>query len=68
MKSIKLHNFVVAIKEKANGNESVGSMWLETKTFPKDATIEEIMEWADDANGKVIITVDESSYNGRSMF
>lgn len=68
MKSIKTHNFVVAIKERSAGNETVGTCWLETKTFSKDSQISDIMEWAENSNGKVMITVDESSYNGKSEF
>lgn len=68
MKSIRAHNFVVAIKERSAGNETVGTCWLETKTFAKDSPISEIMEWAENSNGKVMITIDESSYNGKSEF
>ena len=40
------------------GNESVGSMWIETKTFHKDEAISEVLLWAKDASGKLIITID----------
>jgi len=54
---------VIAIKEKSSGNESVGDMWIETKTFSKDAPISEIIKWANDCNGKLTITIDESDAN-----
>jgi len=37
---------VVAIKERSEGNDSVGSMWLETKIFEPTATVLEVLEWA----------------------
>ncbi len=36
----------IAIRDMAAGNESVGTMWQETKIFPENATIEEVMNWA----------------------
>lgn len=51
---------IIAIKEMVSGNESVGSMWHETKSFPKDTPIYEIIEWAKGCDGKLIITIDES--------
>ena len=32
------------------GNDSVGEMWKETKIFPADATLAEVMIWADNGN------------------
>lgn len=54
---------VIAIGERAAGNDSVGNMWLETKTFPADAPVREIVLWAKekDINGKLIITINERS-------
>lgn len=37
---------IVAIKERSEGNESVGTMWLETKVFEPTATVLEVLEWA----------------------
>ena len=39
-------NYVV-IRDMSAGNESVGEMWQETKIFDGNATLEEVMEWAD---------------------
>ena len=51
---------VIAIAEQSAGNESVGSMWLETKAFSKDTPVSEIIQWADGrTSGKLIITVTE---------
>lgn len=62
MRFVKDYTKVVAIVERARGNETVGQMWLETKTFPKETSIEKIIEWAKDrdCDGKLILTVDES--------
>lgn len=38
----------VIIRDNSVGNEFVGEMWQETKIFPGDATIEDVMEWACD--------------------
>lgn len=59
MKYFKEYEKVVAIKEKSNGNESVGDMWVETKSFHKDSKIEDVIEWAKDCSGKLVITIDE---------
>ena len=52
---------VIATMEKSAGNESVGSMWVDTKSFPKETPVEEIIKWADSgqSNGKLIITIDD---------
>ena len=63
MKIFENYTRVVAIKEKSSGNESVGNMWVETKTFPKDTPISEIIKWANDCYGKLTITIDESDAN-----
>lgn len=52
---------VIAIQERCTGNASVGSMWLETKSFGEDTPVREIVEWAKQlggGEGKLIITVD----------
>lgn len=52
---------VVAIQECACGNESVGSMWIETGIFNTDTPIREILSWASGLShsdgGKLIITI-----------
>lgn len=55
-----MENEYVVIVECANGNGSVGSMWLETKVFGPDDSLESVMDWAKDKNGgegKVILTI-----------
>ncbi len=37
---------IIAMLERSAGNESVGSMWTETKSFDWDTPISEVMEWA----------------------
>ena len=39
-------NEYVVIIDKANGNESVGTMWQETKIFNGYHTLDEVMRWA----------------------
>ena len=60
MKQFKDYERIIAVKEKSNGNESVGDMWIETKTFSKHTAISLIMDWAKDCSGKLTITVDEA--------
>jgi len=52
---------IIAIQERSIGNDRVGDMWLETKSFPRETPIEDIMDWADHCNGKLIITWDEAT-------
>jgi|AntAceMinimDraft_15_1070371.scaffolds.fasta_scaffold18018_4 hypothetical protein len=57
----EMYERVIATKERSAGNESIGDMWLETKSFPKNTKIEEIIRWAkNNCTGKLIITVDEN--------
>jgi hypothetical protein len=54
----------VVIQECSNGNESVGDMWLDTRTFPPTATLAEV--WAaiapgGNASGRTMLRPDESS-------
>ena len=37
---------LVVIIDKSAGNHEVGEMWQETKIFPADATLEDVMKWA----------------------
>ncbi|MCK5605309.1 hypothetical protein KAR91_25680 [Candidatus Pacearchaeota archaeon] len=61
MRHYKNYKRVIATQEKSAGNESVGDMWIETKSFAKETPIHEIIEWAKNANGKLIITIDDAS-------
>lgn len=60
MKHFKNYKRVIATKERSAGNEAVGNMWNETRSFDKETPISEILEWANDADGKLIITIDEN--------
>ena len=42
----------VVIKDMSAGNDSVGEMWQETKIFNEDATLKEVMKWAQSQQGK----------------
>jgi len=37
---------IIAIKDMADGNESVGEMWQETKIFEGTTPLEEVIGWA----------------------
>ena len=37
---------IVAVKECSAGNTSVGNEWLETCIFDEDATIKDVLKWA----------------------
>lgn len=65
MKTFTDYKNIVAIKEHSAGNDSVGSMWVETKTFPKETKIEDIVNWARGCPGKLIITIDETDAEDR---
>lgn len=42
----KDQNKVVAMLERAEGNESIGTAWIETATFSPDAPVKEVLAWA----------------------
>lgn len=65
MKDFTNYSQVVAIKEMSAGNESVGSMWLETRVFNKTEPISNIIEWAKHTDGKVIIAIEESKASNK---
>ena len=54
---------VIAIIERSGGNEQVGDMWLETKSFPVHTPVYKIMEWATEqrVSGKIILTFDQAT-------
>ena len=60
MKQFENYDRIVAIKERSGGNETIGDMWFETKSFSKYSMISEVVEWAKDCSGKLIIAIDEN--------
>jgi len=68
MKNFNKYENVIAIIERTAGNETVGSMWLETKSFHKNTPISEIIEWSKSCDGKLIITIDENNAEGSFYF
>ncbi len=50
----------VVIVDRANGNESVGTMWKETNVFGPSATLLDVMVWAG-TRSNVVVTVTEDS-------
>ena len=59
MRGIIEYAEIVAIKERSAGNDTVGDMWIDTKTFTKETPISEIVKWASDVSGKLIITINQ---------
>lgn len=51
---------IIATAERSGGNETVGDMWTETRSFPAETPIREIIEWAVSVNisGRLTITPD----------
>lgn len=58
----------IAIQECADGNESVGSMWLRVANFDPKTPIGEVWKWSLAGNhaGRLIIRMDEND-NGSTF-
>lgn len=60
---MKFHDYdeVVIIAERASGNETIGTVWFDTKTFPKSTTLEEVVCWAEKngCEGKLVISINK---------
>ncbi len=54
---------VVAIKDMASGNESVGEMWKETKIFNANESIFEVMKWVGTTKKQVVLTIPDNSFD-----
>ena len=48
---------IIAIKDMANGNETIGEMWKETKIFNSTDTLMDVMEWVGTRRKNVILTL-----------
>jgi len=62
---------VIAMAEKSQGNEKVGDMWIEAKSFDKQTPIDDIVTWAAlraGVTGKLIITIDEDGCESEEPF
>jgi len=58
----KKYSTVIATIERSAGNESVGDMWTESRTYPLDATLKQVLDWAAiDCSGRLTLTMDKSS-------
>lgn len=58
----KKYAVVIATIERSAGNESVGDMWTESRTYPLDASLQTVIDWANtDCSGKLTLTMDKSS-------
>lgn len=47
---------IIAIKDMSSGNETVGEMWKETKTFDSDEPLINVMKWCK-RNKNVVLTI-----------
>lgn len=47
---------VIAILDKSTGNETVGEMWKETRSFDADTPVIEILKWATGYYGELTKT------------
>lgn len=61
MRHFEFYERIIATSEKSAGNESVGDMWTDTKSFGKSTPISEIIEWGKETKGKLIITIDQAT-------
>jgi len=50
---------IVAIKDMSVGNETVGDMWKETKLFPPDTPIIDVLRWSG-TNKNVVLSLPEN--------
>lgn len=55
---------IIAHSERSAGNESVGDMWVETRSFDKGTPVSEIIEWGKGTGGKLHLTIDEATVKG----
>jgi len=55
------YSHIVAIGKKSGGNETVGDMWTEAKSFTKSTPVDEIIQWAKerDIGGDLTIVISE---------
>jgi hypothetical protein len=61
MKHFENYERIIAHSERSAGNESVGDMWVETKSFDKQTPVSEIIEWGKSTGGKLHLTIDEGT-------
>lgn len=63
----KAYTIVVTTIERSAGNDQVGDMWTESRTYPLDATLKQVIDWAAlKCTGRLTLTMDESSKQGDS--
>ena len=51
MRNFDEYEKVIAVKQMSAGNETVGDMWVETKSFDAETPIKEIVNWARNCRG-----------------
>lgn len=60
---------IIALKECSAGNETVGDMWIEAKSFPEDTPLSEVVKWGDSkGRGRLMITSDQSNQSNNQPF
>lgn len=58
---------IIAIAHRSAGNETVGDTWVETKSFPKEASLDEVLNWAHAVNcsGNLVLSPDVSTLRSK---
>ena len=63
---------IIAILDRSAGNETVGEMWQETRSFDENVKLIDVLTWAahkhnnsdpDVFNGNLRLTVDQSNWD-----
>lgn len=58
----KRYSRAVAVIERCTGNSEVGEMWVETKSYPLTAPLQEVIDWAATrCSGRLMLTLDLGS-------
>ena len=67
MKYFNNYERIIANSEISGGNEVIGDMWVETKSFDKNTPVSEIIEWGKYTSGKLHLTIDEGTVKDQDM-
>jgi len=59
---------IVAIKQMSNDKEAVVDQWHEARSFDAMTPVSEIIDWAKDATGDLIITIDQEGAKRTTEF
>lgn len=55
----KKYSRAIVVVERCAGNSEVGEMWIETRSFPLDAPLKDVFDWANGrCEGRLMLTLD----------